>query len=60
MPNYEELPLGLCGNRGDHEPHEHTSSSLGIFWCHADQSKREPHNSEYRRGQLKRRTVRGR
>lgn len=47
--NENRLPLGLCGNRGDHEPHEHESSTLGKFWCHADQSRREPHYSEHRR-----------
>ena len=58
--NPKNLPLGLCGNRGDHEPHEHESSTLGAFWCHADQSKREPHNSEYRRSMLRKRAARGR
>jgi hypothetical protein len=40
---------GLCGDRGDHEPHWHVSPSLGRFWCHADQSRRLPHVAEMRR-----------
>jgi hypothetical protein len=47
-----KLPLGLCGNREDHEPHEHQSESLGLFWCDADQERRQPYASEKRwRGQ---------
>lgn len=41
-----DLPDGLCGNRDDHRPHRQDSESLGTFWCHADQSKREPYRSE--------------
>lgn len=41
-----ELPKGLCGNKADHEPHEHKSKSLGTFWCHADQTKRMPFAGE--------------
>lgn len=57
--NPKHLKLGLCGNRGDHDPHEHESSTLGLFWCHADQSKREPHNSEQRRAIMRKRATRG-
>lgn len=44
-----ELPRGLCGNRDDHHPHIHHSTTLGTFWCTADQSQREPWRSERRR-----------
>ena len=37
---------GLCGNKKDHEPHDHSSTSLGKFWCHADQSRRLPYAAE--------------
>lgn len=40
---------GLCGNRVDHEPHQHISKSLGIFWCHADQARRLPFAAERRK-----------
>ncbi len=40
------LPAGLCGNREDHAPHRHESTSLGTFWCHADQTKRLPYAME--------------
>jgi hypothetical protein len=43
------LPRGLCGNRGDHEPHEVLIGSLAPFFCEADQRKREPYASERRR-----------
>jgi hypothetical protein len=36
------IPRGLCGNRREHDPHMHDSTSLGRFFCHADQSKRLP------------------
>lgn len=36
------LREGLCGDKGDHEPHKHLSGSLGMYWCHADQSRRMP------------------
>lgn len=36
------LPLGLCWNREDHEPHEVNSETLGRYWCHADQHRRLP------------------
>lgn len=58
--NPEGLKQGLCGNRGDHEPHVHESSTLGRFWCHADQTKREPHYSEHRRSSLRRAARHGR
>lgn len=37
------IPEGLCGDREDHEPHEHLSDSLGLFHCHADQERRLPY-----------------
>lgn len=40
------LPLGLCGTRGDHRPHAHRSTSLGAFWCSADQRARLPWAAE--------------
>jgi hypothetical protein len=43
------LPQGLCDNKNNHDPHPHDSSSLGRFWCHADQKKREPYRSEVER-----------
>lgn len=42
------LPVGLCGNRADHEPHRHSSRSLGLFWCSADQEQRLPYAAEKR------------
>lgn len=39
-------PHGLCGNRADHEPHLYKSTSLGVFYCHADQAKRLPYALE--------------
>lgn len=45
----EAAPRGLCASREDHEPHIHDSGSLGVFWCHADQSKRVPFAAEKRR-----------
>lgn len=44
----EPLPEGLCGNREDHGPHVHNSTSLGRFWCHADQARRLPFAMERR------------
>lgn len=44
-----ESILGLCGNREEHNPHVHQSASLGVFYCHADQSKRLPFAAEKRR-----------
>jgi hypothetical protein len=44
----KELPQGLCADRGDHEPHPAKADGLGRFWCHADQSKRQPYASEVR------------
>lgn len=41
---------GLCGNKFDHEPHMHQSWSLGVFWCHADQTRRLPFAAELKRG----------
>jgi hypothetical protein len=43
-----ELVIGLCGDRSDHEPHVHDSTSLGRFFCHADQTKRLPYAMERR------------
>lgn len=40
---------GLCANKDDHVPHLHRSSTLGRYWCTADQSQREPYRSEQRR-----------
>lgn len=39
-------PDGLCSSREDHSPHLHTSPSLGVFWCTANQKQREPFRSE--------------
>lgn len=44
-----KLPTGLCGNRDDHSPHTQDSDSLGLFWCHADQSQRQPNKAERER-----------
>lgn len=43
------LVEGLCGNKEGHQPHIHDSKSLGMFWCHADQSRRLPYAAERRR-----------
>jgi hypothetical protein len=43
------LPRGLCSEREDHAGHEHTSTSLGTYWCTGDQNDREPGRSERRR-----------
>jgi hypothetical protein len=50
-PSFASLTMrrGLCANRDDHEPHKHTSTTLGDFWCTADQDEREPYRSERRR-----------
>jgi hypothetical protein len=40
------LPQGLCGNREPHEAHEHHSTSLGVFWCTAEESQRLPFAAE--------------
>jgi hypothetical protein len=45
----EREPDGLCADRSEHPAHLHESSSLGIFWCTADQAAREPWRSERRR-----------
>lgn len=45
------LPRGLCGDRFDHAPHLHDSTSLGRFWCEADQSKRLPYALERKAAQ---------
>lgn len=42
----QPIPVGLCGNRQDHEPHFHESTGLGPFYCHADQDKRVPYAME--------------
>lgn len=43
------LPIGLCSNKEDHDAHTVTEGSLAPFWCSADQSQREPWRSEQRR-----------
>lgn len=43
------MPQGLCGDREEHEPHRHDSSSLGVFWCTANQMERLPFAAERRR-----------
>lgn len=45
----ELLPVGLCSDKADHEPHEHDSKTLGKFWCTGDQHNRLPHAAEVRR-----------
>lgn len=47
------LPEGLCPDKDDHKPHRHTSESLGTYWCHADQTKRQPFAGE----QMQRKTI---
>jgi len=47
----EKLPIGLCGNREDHDPHRHESTSLGVFWCSADQTTRLPFAAGQRKQQ---------
>lgn len=42
------MPVGLCGNKSPHGPHEHRSDSLGLFWCTANQHDREPERSRRR------------
>lgn len=42
------LPVGLCADKEDHQPHEHLSPSLGRFWCSADQETRLPWAAERR------------
>lgn len=42
----DDLPNGLCGDRNDYEPHVHDSTSLGTFWCTADQTDRLPWSRE--------------
>lgn len=42
------FPVGLCGNRDDHAPHLHDSTSFGRMWCEADQTKRLPFAMERR------------
>lgn len=44
-----DLPVGLCGNKADHEPHDVTAGSLAPFHCSADQSARLPYAAERRR-----------
>ena len=48
QPEPSELPQGLCSDRSDHQPHRHHSTSLGRFWCTADQSQRQPFASQAR------------
>ncbi|MFF1880240.1 hypothetical protein ACFVVC_02060 [Pseudarthrobacter sp. NPDC058196] len=40
------LPVGLCGDREDHLPHAHRSTSLGLLWCSADHESRLPWAAE--------------
>jgi len=42
----EELGVGLCGQRGDHEPHYHESASLGAFRCPGWEADRLPGKAE--------------
>lgn len=44
-----DLPVGLCGDKGDHEPHDVLTGSLAPFRCSANQSTRLPHAAERRR-----------
>lgn len=43
-----DLPLGLCSDRADHDPHQVEAGSLAPYWCTADQSTREPAASQRR------------
>lgn len=45
------LPVGLCADKEDHQPHEHLSASLGAFWCSADQDTRLPWAAERRQAE---------
>jgi hypothetical protein len=47
---HDSLPQGLCGQRGDHEPHRVAYAAVadGPMWCHADQTKRLPFALEQR------------
>lgn len=49
VPPGSGMPQGLCGDREEHEPHRHDSSSLGVFWCTANQMERLPFAAERRR-----------
>lgn len=53
LTSFAPLRDGLCGNRADHDPHLHNSTSLGEFWCTADQSTRLPYAAERRRQEAK-------
>lgn len=46
------VTTGLCANRGDHDPHMVKTGSLAPYWCTADQSRREPYQSERRRREV--------
>lgn len=46
-----EVRIGLCANRGEHDPHLVTEGSLAPFYCSADQTQREPYRSEHKRQQ---------
>lgn len=43
------LPPGLCGNRGDHDPHPVYGSTVGNFFCTARQEDRLPYAADRRR-----------
>lgn len=42
------LTVGLCGDKADHDPHVVRGSSLGSYWCSADQETRLPWAAERR------------
>lgn len=42
-------PIGLCGNKEDHQPHLVETGSLAPFWCCADQEQRLPFRLERER-----------
>lgn len=48
----ETLRTGLCARKGDHTPHRHESTSLGVYWCSGEEDDREPGRSERRRALL--------
>lgn len=47
-PGAYRVPLGLCANRDGHVPHLYRSASLGLFYCHANQARRQPRAAEQR------------
>ena len=48
---FPPIPVGLCGNRSDHEPRliEYVAVADGPMFCHADQAERLPYAAEQRR-----------